>query len=69
MSDELRDKIAETASGPKRVRTDAGEVESQDLGDMIEADKYLAAKNAATGSGTNKRRGLRFNRLIPPGTI
>lgn len=69
MSDELRQKIEETASGPKRVRTDAGEVESQDLGDMIEADKYLSAKNAATGSGTNTRRGLRFNKLIPPGTI
>lgn len=67
MSEELRDKIAETASGPKRVRTDAGEVESQNVADMIEADKYLAAKAASTG--TNKRRGLRFNKLIPPGTI
>jgi hypothetical protein len=67
MSDELRDKIAETASGPKRVRTDAGEVESQDVAAMIEADKYLSAK--AASSGTNTRRGLRFNKLIPPGTI
>ena len=69
MSDELRAKIAETASGPKRVRTDAGEVEAQDVASMIEADKYLAGKNAATGSGTNTRRGLRLNKLIPPGTI
>lgn len=68
MSDELRDKIAETASSPARVRTDAGEVESQDLAAMIEADKYLSAR-AATNSGTNTRRGLRFNKLIPPGTI
>jgi hypothetical protein len=67
MSDELRDKIAETASGPKRVRTDAGEVEAQDVAAMIEADKYLSAK--AASSGTNTRRGLRFNKLIPPGTI
>ena len=67
MSDELRQKIEETASGPKRVRTDAGEVEAQDVAAMIEADKYLAAKAASTG--TNKRRGLRFNKLIPPGTI
>lgn len=66
MSDELRDKIAETATGPKRVRTDAGEVEAQDLASMIEADKYLAARAASTGSNT--RRGLRFNKLIPPGT-
>ena len=69
MSDELRDKIGEVASGPKRVRTDAGEVEAQDVASMIEADKYLSAKNAAAGSGTNTRRGLRFNKLIPPGTI
>jgi hypothetical protein len=46
------------------VRTDAGEVEAQDVASMIEADKYLSAKRA---SGT-KSRGLRFNKLIPPGT-
>ena len=67
MSDELRAKIAETASGPKRVRTDAGEVEAQDVASMIEADKYLAAKAASTSGNT--RRGLRFNKLTPPGTI
>ena len=65
MSDELRDKIAETATGPKRVRTDAGEVEAQDLASMIEADKYLSAKAASQ----TKSRGLRFNKLIPPGTM
>jgi len=68
MSDELRDKIAETAAAPKRVRTDAGEVEAQDLEQMIEADKYLSAKAAASGTG-NTRRGLRFNKLLPPGSI
>jgi len=69
MSDELRDKISETAQGPKRVRTDAGEVESQSVADMIEADKYLSGKSAATSSATNTRRGLRFNKIVPPGTI
>ena len=67
MSDELQTKIEEVATGPRRVRTDAGEVESQDLSAMIEADKYLACKAAV--AGTAKRRGLRFNKLIPPGTI
>jgi hypothetical protein len=33
---------------------------------MIEADKYLAGRNA-TAAG-NAHRGLRFNKLIPPGT-
>lgn len=65
MSDELRDAIESTAKGPKRVRTDAGEVESQDIEQQIAADKYLSAKAAASTSS----RGLRFNKLIPPGTI
>jgi hypothetical protein len=67
MSDELRNKLAEVATGPKRVRTDAGEVEAQDVSALIEADKYLSARQAASGTG-NVRRGLRFNKLIPPGT-
>lgn len=67
MSDELRDKISEVAQGPKRVRTDAGEVEAQDIGEMIEADKYLSGKSAVSQTSTRQNRGLRFNRLIPPG--
>jgi len=67
MSEEIRTAIQSTATGPKRVRTDAGEVESQDIEQQIAADKYLASKAAA--SPTNKHRGLRFNRVIPPGTI
>ena len=67
MSDELASKIDTVAQGPKRVRTDAGEVESQSLADMIEADKYLAARNATSAGNTH--RGLRFNKLIPPGSV
>lgn len=65
MSEELREAIEATATGPKRVRTDAGEVESQDVSKQIEADKYLAARAAAS----TKCRGLRFNKLIPPGSV
>jgi hypothetical protein len=65
MSDTIRDSIESTAVGPKRVRTDAGEVEAQSIQDQIAADKYLAAKNAVTASSTNRRRGLRFNQLTP----
>jgi hypothetical protein len=68
MSDEVSNKLAEAAVGPKRVRTDAGEVEAHDLDQIIEADKYLASKAAVSGTGST-RRGLRFNKLIPPGTI
>ena len=65
MSDEIASKIDAVAQGPKSVRTDAGEVVSQSLTDMIEADKYLAARNA-TSAGN---RGLRFNVLKPPGSV
>lgn len=64
MSDEIRDAIKSTATGPASVRTDAGEVTAQDISQQIEADKYLAAK-AAMGT---KGRGLRINKLLPPGT-
>jgi hypothetical protein len=65
MSDEIRDAIESTAKGPKRVRTDAGEVESHDITQQIAADKYLAAKAAMS----TKSRGLRINKLLPPGTF
>lgn len=67
MSDEVSDALKTAAQQPKRVRTDAGEVEAHSLTDQIEADKYLAAKAAASSS--NAHRGLRFNKVIPPGTI
>jgi hypothetical protein len=67
MSDEVSDALKTAAQQPKRVRTDAGEVEAHDLEQQIAADKYLAAKNATRS--TNTHRGLRFNRIIPPGTI
>ncbi|MFV0442868.1 MAG: hypothetical protein ACK5Q5_04770 [Planctomycetaceae bacterium] len=34
------------------------------LKEQIEADRYLASKNAAK----SKSRGLRFSKLVPPGT-
>jgi hypothetical protein len=65
-SDDRTNAIDQSAQGPKRVRTDAGEAEAHDLEQQIAADKYLAAKAAANRGGN---RGLRFNQLIPPGTI
>lgn len=66
MSD-VSDKLESNAQGPRRVRTDAGEVEAHPLPDQIEADKYLAAKAAVEGGNTT--RGLRFNVLKPPGSV
>lgn len=66
MADEVSNALKQAAQQPKRVRTDAGEVEAHDLREQIEADKYLAAKAAAKST---KNRGLRFNKIVPPGTI
>lgn len=63
MPDELQEQIAENARAPRRVRGDEGEVEEQPLKDQIEADRYLAARQAAA----NKHRGLRLTKLNPPG--
>jgi hypothetical protein len=64
MSDEIADKIGTVPQGPASVQTDAGTVVAQSIPDMIAADKYLASR-AAPAAGN---RGLRFNKLIPPGT-
>jgi hypothetical protein len=60
---DLDDKILENAQGPAKAAGDAGSVEQHPLPDQIEADRYLCAKEAAKA----KKRGLRFNKLVPPG--
>jgi hypothetical protein len=59
----LENKIRENAEGPAKASGDAGSVEQHPLPDQIEADRYLASKEAAK----QPRRGLRFNKLVPPG--
>jgi hypothetical protein len=63
MPDDLDDTIRQNAQGPARASGDAGSVEQHKLPDQIEADRYLASKQAAR----SKRRGLVFNQLVPPG--
>ncbi|MDZ4683602.1 MAG: hypothetical protein SH850_00850 [Planctomycetaceae bacterium] len=63
MPDELDDAIRENAQGPAKAAGDSGSVEQHKLPDQIAADKYLASKEAAK----SKMRGLRFNKLVPPG--
>lgn len=62
MPDELDDAIRENAEGPKRAEGDAGSVEQHDLKDQIEADRYLASKQAA-----KKGLGVRMTKVVPPG--
>ena len=64
MSDGLDEQIRENASGPAKASNDAISVEQHRLKDQIDADRYLASKQAAA----SKSRGLRFTKLIPPGS-
>lgn len=63
MEDKLEDAIRDNAQRPAKASGDAGSVEQHKLSDQIAADKYLASKEAAK----SKRRGLVFNKLVPPG--
>jgi len=63
MSDDLKVAIQENAAGPAKAAGDAGSVEQHKLTEQIAADKYLSSKEATK----SKRRGLQFNKLVPPG--
>lgn len=64
MSTDLTSEIQTAAQNPKSVSTDGVKVDEPSIGELIEADKYLAGKGAAKRTAT---RGLRFNKLSPPG--
>lgn len=64
MEEDLNDVINDNAQGPKRVQGDEATVENHSLQDQIAADRYLASKKAAG----NKSLGLRFRKIVPPGT-
>ena len=63
MADDLKDTIRDNAQAPAKAAGDAGSVEQHKLTDQIEADKYLASKEAVK----SKKRGLQFNKFVPPG--
>ena len=63
MADEIEQAIRDNAAGPAKASGDTGSVEQHKLPDQIAADRYLASKEAAK----SKSRGLKFNKLVPPG--
>lgn len=63
MPEDLDNTIRENAQAPKRAKGDQGEMEQHSLKDQIEADRYLASKEAARGKGL----GIRISKLVPPG--
>lgn len=63
MPDELEQAIRDNAAGPRRAQGDSGSVEQHSLKDQIEADRYLASKQASASPA----KALRLTRLVPPG--
>lgn len=52
-------------TGPRKASGDAGSVEQFSVTELIAADRYVIGKVAAQ----QRRRGMRFNRLVPSGTV
>jgi transposase len=63
MADDIEQSIRENAQRPAKTSVDSVNVEQHSLADQIEADRYLASKQATR----SKRLGLRFTKVIPPG--
>lgn len=57
--------IDQRAAEPKRFAGDNGSVDQQPLRDLMEVEKYEQTKVAMAN---NPRRGIRFSKLIPPGS-
>lgn len=66
-ADDVNAALAENATGPKRAAADGVTVEQHSLADQIRAHKHLkqleAIEDTADAGG-----GIRFTRLISPGT-
>jgi len=62
MADDLSNTIRENAEGPAEASVDGQSVKQHSIKNQIEADRYLASKDAA-----RKRLGVRMTRVIPPG--
>jgi len=65
MADDLKDAIKQNAEGPAEARGDSGSVRQHGLKDQIEADKYLAGKEAAS---KNPTKAFTRVKIVPPGT-
>ena len=57
--------IEDAAARPKRVQTEEGEAEERSVGELIQADRYGAARS----SSDKVPWGLRVARVRPGGTV
>ena len=65
MPDELEQAIKDNAAGPAKAVVDGQSVEQHGLRDQIEADRYLAGKEATRKKGL----GIKLVKLEPPGAV
>ena len=66
MAQELDSTIRDNAQGPESAETDGVRVRQHNLRDQIEADKYLAGKDAV---GKNPAKAFTRVKIVPPGTV
>ena len=64
MPEEIANAIHEAAQQPAEVAVDGQTVKQQPLPDQIEADRYLASKEAA-----KQGLGVRMTKVVPPGAV
>jgi hypothetical protein len=64
---DLTDTILQTAQEPASAAQDGQSATAHSLKDLIETDRYIRSQAGAAGL-TRKSRGLRFNRIVPPGS-
>jgi hypothetical protein len=62
---DLTDRIVEVASGPKSVTSDGTTVTQHSLPELIAAQQK---EDTQEGVNQKKTRGLRFNKIVPPGS-
>lgn len=65
MAEDLTDAIKQNAEGPRQASADGVSVQKHSLADQIEADKYLASKEAAK----NPAKMITRVKIVPPGTV
>ena len=65
MAEVLDSTIRENAAGPESASADGVQVKQHSLRDQIEADKYLAGKDARR----NPAKAFTRVKVVPPGTV
>ncbi len=63
--EKLTETIARNVTAPKSAEVDGQRVEQHSLKDQIEADKYLASKDAVKKRGS----GLKFSKMCHSGAV